>query len=82
MKSPELRDRVLDSLAAFLDVFERGGVGEADMLFGAEVFARNRGDLGFFEQVVGYVAGSLELLARGGLAEQSAYVRQASEIMV
>ena len=37
------------------------------MLFGAEVFAGNRFDFGFFEQVVGHVAGSLELLAPGGL---------------
>ena len=44
------------------------------MLFGAEVFAGDRGDFGPFEQVIGHVAGSLELLARGGLAEESAHV--------
>ena len=72
--SSQFRDRFLNSLAPFLDVFEGGGVGEADMFVGAEVFARDRGDFGFFEQIIGHVAGSLELLARGGLAEEFAHV--------
>jgi hypothetical protein len=67
--SAELLDGLLNSLAAFFNVFERGRVGETDVFLLTKIFSGDHGDLRCFEEIIGDVARRIEFFAVRRFAE-------------
>src|SRR5438309_6522502 len=53
----QLAEPLLHALQAALDFFRRGGIGEPDMVAGAESLARNGNHVGLMQEAPGYVRG-------------------------